>query len=172
MSDTELLALLRSNSLRDVEDGLRKLGLLVKDGLLEQRPPEEVFTLAKHYLTHQDEDLRYEAIVAVAYYWVEKDVFPLLLSLVQSEASTHVLGVIVRAICNQGALYHEFKSQALKTLSGLVCNQRLGPEIRGLAYAECLHMTRRISANDYARLPKDINQIAVDWEWIATLSAE
>lgn len=168
MNNTELLRLLHSQDGRDVEEGLRAIGREK-----ESRPSEEVFAQAKTFLTHHDEDLQFEAIWAVGLHWAEKDVHPVVLSLFHSDATAADTKVLIaRSLGGLGVAHPDLKAQISKVLARAVQDRTLSSEIRATAYGECLHMADRVGPKEYAQLPDDINQIAVNWEWISSLAGE
>jgi hypothetical protein len=56
--------------------------------------------------------------------------------------------------------------KALQVLVHVALDEKANAELRGIAYISARATAGLLTPQEYARLPEDIHQLDVDWEWL------
>jgi hypothetical protein len=165
MNETEVTLMLSSANDDVVLEALRVLGAEAQIA-----PSNELSLKAMTHFRHQDEDVRREAIFAVAVHWGFVPAFDELMSVVHSERSAFVAETAVSAITRIAQDQHALRSKAIEVLARIALAVGKARSLRTRAFIEAKWLAGEIDAREHAAELATQDAVTIDAGWLeATL---
>lgn len=166
MDNRERLLLLTS---RDTTQLLRALREIKLDK--DTPPSDEVVDVGLELLKSPSVEVRYEALWALCLHWGNPRTLPALRTMLEGEETDlEVLVIAARSIGSIAARSAPPDKETLRVLAHVALDESADPELRGTAYISLRLAAGLLTAQERARLPEDIHQLDVDWEWLRAMT--
>ena len=166
MDDSALLQKLTSTSKDDVLDALAEI-----QRNRDTPPPAEVVERCLELISHPDSEIRHETVFAMGLHWGERRTLPALLAMLRGqEKEPDIQAIAARAV---GSIFLQnggLDPEALKVLARITLDEEANAEVRGIAYMSARTAAGLLTSQECARLPEDIRQLPVDWNWLKDIN--
>jgi hypothetical protein len=167
MDNRERVQRLRSNDTQQILEALRDLKLD-----RNTPPSDEVVDAGMRLLESADVEVRYETVWALCLHWGDTRTLPGLRTLLEEgKEDLEVRLIAARAVGSIGARIAKPDKESLRLLARIALDDGADAELRGTAYIGLRSAARLLTAQERGRLPEDIHQLGVDWEWLRAMSS-